>query len=99
MVTTAKPISELVLGIRDTAGAVVASGLARFYEPGTLVARTIYSDDVCTTAISQPLTLNAGGQYKYAYALEATRMIVKDSTTRPRFTMASSTSTGMMLFM
>jgi len=80
MATTSRPITELVIGIRDTAGAVVASGKARFYEPGTLVARDVFSDDVCTSAITQPLTLNAGGQYKYAYALEPVRMIVKDST-------------------
>jgi hypothetical protein len=80
MATTARPITELALGVRDTTGAVVPSGKARFYLPGTLTPTTIYSDDVCTAAITQPLTLNAGGQYISAYALEATRMIVKDST-------------------
>lgn len=80
MATTTRPISELAVGIRDTTGAVVASGKARFYLPGTLTPTAIYSDSVCTSAIVQPLTLNAGGQYISAYALEATRMIVKDST-------------------
>lgn len=80
MATTGRPVTELALGIRDTAGAVVASGKARFYNPGTLVAQSIFSDDALTTAITQPLTLNAGGQYKYAYALEAVRMRVHDST-------------------
>jgi hypothetical protein len=80
MATTARPITELAVGIRDTTGAVVASGKARFYLPGTTTPTNIYSDDVCTAAITQPLTLNAGGQYISAYALEATRMVVKDST-------------------
>jgi hypothetical protein len=78
--TTTRPITELTLGVRDITGAVVPSGKARFYLPGTLTATQIYSDELCTTAITQPLELNAGGQYKSAYALEATRMIVKDTT-------------------
>lgn len=79
MATTSRPITELAIGIRDTTGAVVASGKARFYEPGTLTPRSAFSDDVCTSAITPPLTLNAGGQGT-AYTLEPTRMIVKDST-------------------
>lgn len=79
MATTSRKVTELALGIRDTTGAVVASGKARFYQPGTLVAQTVYSDDVCTTPISPPLTLNAGGQGT-VYTLEPVRMIVKDST-------------------
>lgn len=79
MATTSRAISELTLGIRDTAGAVVASGKVRFYQPGTLTPRDVYSDDVCTLAITQPLTLNAGGQYPNCFALEPVRMIAKNS--------------------
>jgi|GEM_PF-4930808 len=79
MATTSRPISELVVGIRDTSGAVVASGKARFYQPGTLVAQSVFSDDACSSAITQPQTLNAAGQAT-VYTLEPVRMIVKDST-------------------
>ena len=78
MATTSTRISELAVGIRDTAGAVVASGKARFYNPGTLVEATVYSDAACTTPITQPQTLNAGGQAT-VYTLEPVRMIVKNS--------------------
>lgn len=79
MATTAKPIDFLVSGVRDTAGAVVASGKVRWYDPGTLVAAVVYSDAACTTPITAPLTLNAGGQGTI-YCLEPVRVIVKDST-------------------
>lgn len=79
MATTAKPIDFLVTGVRDTAGAVVASGKVRWYNPGTLVAAVAYSDAACTTPITAPLTLNAGGQGTI-YCLEPVRVIVKDST-------------------
>jgi hypothetical protein len=79
MATTSRPITELALGIRTTAGAVVASGKARAYNVGTLVAATVYSDAACTTPYAQPVTLNAGGQAT-VYTLEAIRLIVKDST-------------------
>src|SRR4051812_39627843 len=79
MATTAKPIDFLVAGVRDTTGAVVASGKVRWYNPGTLVAAVAYSDAACTTPITAPLTLNAGGQGTI-YCLEPVRVIVKDST-------------------
>lgn len=79
MATTAKPIDFLVSGVRDTTGAVVASGKVRWYNPGTLVAAVAYSDAACSSAITAPLTLNAGGQGTI-YCLEPVRVIVKDST-------------------
>ena len=80
MATTSRPIEVLKLtGVRDTSGNVVASGKVRFYNPGTLVAATVYSDAACTTAITPPLTLNAQGQGT-VYCLAPVRMIVKDST-------------------
>lgn len=79
MATTSRPIDILKVGIRDTTGAVVASGLTRFYQPGTLVSQTVYSDAACTTPYSQPVTSDAGGQAT-VYTLEPVRMISKDST-------------------
>lgn len=79
MATTSRPIELFALGMRDTTGAVLASGIARFYQPGTLVAQTVYSDSGCTVAYSQPITLSAAGQATI-YTLEAVRCIVKDST-------------------
>ncbi len=49
MATTARPISELAVGIRDTSGAVVASGKARFYINNTL---TIGDYDTLRTALN-----------------------------------------------
>lgn len=78
MATTSRPVTELALGIRDTAGAVVPSASVRFYNPGTLVAAVVYSDDVCTTPFTQPIVCNAGGQAT-VYTLEPVRMIAKNS--------------------
>jgi hypothetical protein len=79
MATTSRPISEFVVGLRTTAGAAVASGKVRFYQPGTLVSQTVYSDAACATPYAQPITLNAGGQANI-YTLEAVRCIAKEST-------------------
>ncbi len=78
MATTSTRIQYLANGVRDTAGAVVASAVARFYNPGTTVQQTVYSDAACSTAMSQPVTCNAAGQAT-VYCLEAVRMIVKSS--------------------
>ncbi len=52
-------------GARDSAGNAVASGTAWFYQPGTTTTQVpIYSDALETTAISQPVTLDAGGRAK-----------------------------------
>jgi hypothetical protein len=79
MATTAKPIDFLVTGMRDSSGNAVASGKVRWYNPGTLVAAVAYSDAACTTPITAPLTLDAGGRGTI-YCLEPVRVIVKDST-------------------
>ena len=80
MATTLKPISELAVGIRTSAGAAAASGKARFYAPGTLSATVlVYTDDSASTSATMPVTLDAGGRATI-YALEPVRMIVKDST-------------------
>lgn len=79
MATTAKPIDFLVSGVRTSAGVAVASGKVRWYNPGTLVAATAYSDPACASPASAPLVLNAAGQATL-YCLEPVRVIVKDST-------------------
>ena len=79
MATTGTVIQALLDGIRTSAGAAVASGKARFYQPGTLVAQTVYSDDACTAAITAPLTLDAGGR-GVVYTKNPIRLVVKEST-------------------
>lgn len=65
--------------MKDSSGNVLASGTAQFYSPGTLVAQTVYQDAACSSAYTQPITLNAQGQ-KTIYCLEPVRMIVKDAS-------------------
>lgn len=80
MATTGAVINLLVSGVVNTStGAALASGRARFYQPGTLTAQNVYSDDACTTAITQPYTLGAGGEAKL-FMLDPVRIIVKDSS-------------------
>lgn len=80
MATTGRPVEVLKLvGIKDSSGTALASGRCRFYQPGTLIAETVYSDAALSSAISQPLVLNAHGQGT-VYTKEPCRMVVKDST-------------------
>lgn len=79
MATTGRPWEILVTGIKDSSGVAVASGKVRWYNPGTLVAATAYSDAALTSAITAPLVLNAQGQGAL-YFLEPVRVIVKDTT-------------------
>ena len=79
MATTGTLIAELVNGLRDSAGAVVASGVCRFYQPGTLTPATVYSDSACSSAVTQPLVLDAGGR-GVVYFLNPARMIAKEAT-------------------
>lgn len=80
MATTGQLIAWLAgSGARDSSGAVVASGKARFYSPGTTTAITAYSDSAGSSTITQPLTLDSGGRGT-AYVRVACRVVVKDST-------------------
>lgn len=80
MATTGRVIEPLATsGARTSAGAAVASGLVRFYQPGTSTAANVYTDDACTAAASQPVTLDAGGRAKL-FLLDPVRMVIKDST-------------------
>lgn len=79
MATTSRPLELLVFGVRDSTGAIVSSGKVRWYNPGTLVAATAYTDAACTTPATAPLTLTAGGTGTL-YLLEPVRVVIKDST-------------------
>lgn len=76
---TAQLIDVLASGLRTSAGAAVASGKVRFYAPGTLTPISVYSDEAGSSAISQPLTLTAGGT-GIAYTTVPCRVLAKDST-------------------
>lgn len=81
MATTGQPIHELISGAVTSAGVAVASGNARFYNTGGLVAATVYSDAACTTAYTQPIVLDAGGRKvgPQIWAKTVVRMILKDA--------------------
>lgn len=78
MASTVSLIQMLAAGCVDSTGTPIASGKARFYQPGTLTPVTAYSDAAGTTAITPPLTLTAGGT-GVAYTQAPTRLILKDS--------------------
>ncbi len=71
-------IEELATGSRKSDGTANASGKVYAYQVGTLVAAVIYSDDAASIAITQPLTLNAGGQ-GIAYTTAPIRLLIQDS--------------------
>jgi hypothetical protein len=56
------------------------SGTVRFYQPGTLTPVTVYSNDAATTAITQPVQLDAAGKSTVPVYLTApARMIVQSA--------------------
>jgi len=79
MATTGKLVEWLSAGVVTTAGVAVASGVVRFYQPGTLTPQTVYSDAAAASPITQPVVLSAGG-VATVYAVQPVRMIVKDAT-------------------
>jgi len=77
---TVSLIQMLAAGVvTPTTGVVLASGVCRFYQPGTLTPQTVYSDNAGATPISPPLILTAGGT-GIAYTLNPIRCIIKDAT-------------------
>lgn len=57
-----------------------ASGSVRFYQPTTLIPVVVYSNDAATTAITQPIALDANGRSATPiYVTKMVRMIVYDS--------------------
>lgn len=79
MAATISLIQMLAAGVVDSAGLPIASGRARFYQPGTLTPVTVYADSAAAGAVTPPLILTAGGT-GIAYTQQPTRMIVKDAT-------------------
>jgi hypothetical protein len=75
---TGKLLQALRSGLVTSAGVVVASGKVRFYDPGTLTPKAVYSDSAVSTTITQPLTLTAGGTGT-VYVTGPVRMIAKDA--------------------
>jgi len=71
-------IHWLAAGVTTSAGVAVASGKVRFYDPGTLNPHSVYSDSTVTSAITQPITLSAGGTAT-VYTKAAIRMIINDA--------------------
>lgn len=78
MATTLALVQSIKNGIRDSTGAVVASAVIRCYDVGTLSAQTVYQDKDGSSAHTQPITANAGGQATI-YLKNACRIIAKDS--------------------
>lgn len=67
-------------GARTSAGAAVASGKAYFYQPGTTATQVpVYSDADGLIAITQPVTLDAGGRAA-VYADAPYYIAIQDST-------------------
>lgn len=59
-------------------GSAAASGTIQFYQPGTLVPVTVYSDDALTQVQSQPITLDANGKSPLpVYTASPLRAIIK----------------------
>lgn len=78
MAQQARLIEMLAAGILDSTGTAVASGYARFYQPGTTTPITVYSDETATASLSQPVQLDAGGRAE-VYTLVPCRLIAKKS--------------------
>jgi len=67
-------------GARKSDGTAVASGRAYFYQPDTTATQvSIYSDDDGLVALSQPVTLDAGGR-AVVYAKVPCRVEIQDSS-------------------
>lgn len=66
-------------GARDAAGAVVASGSAWFYEPGSgTTTQDVYADADGTEILTQPVTLDAAGRAT-VYTIEPVRVLIQDA--------------------
>lgn len=67
-------------GARTSAGAAVASGRAYFYQPGTTATQVpVYSDADGLVAVTQPVSLDAGGRAE-VYTDSPHRIEIQDST-------------------
>lgn len=81
MSTTRQLIPMAQNGFRDSTGAPIASGLLRAYQPATTTPIVVYdAAESGGGAVSQPVTLDAGGRYPGLAAGVACRIVVKDPT-------------------
>jgi hypothetical protein len=63
----------------DRNGAFAPGALARFYEPGTLTPRTVYTDSALTTAHAIPLVADASGVFAPVYTSGLVKAVVTDA--------------------
>lgn len=70
-------------------GSPAASGTLNFYQVGTLIAASIYSDDALSAAITQPIVLDANGKSPLPlYSATPLRAIVKSQAGATLFDVA-----------
>lgn len=69
--------SVLLAGLRDTSGDSLAGGTVYFYAPGTVIAKSVYTDDDLTNAVNS-VELDANGQAEI-YGRGLYDVVVKDA--------------------
>jgi hypothetical protein len=69
--------SVLLTGLRDTSGVSLSGGTVYFYAPGTVIAKSVYTDDDLTNAVNS-VELDANGQAEI-YGRGLYDVVVKDA--------------------
>lgn len=69
--------SVLLSGLRDTSGGSLSGGTVYFYSPGTVIAKSVYTDDDLTNAVNS-VELDANGQAEI-YGRGLYDVVVKDA--------------------
>ena len=69
--------SVLLSGLRDTSGVSLSGGTVYFYAPGTVIAKSVYTDDDLTNAVNS-VELDANGQAEI-YGRGLYDVVVKDA--------------------
>ena len=69
--------SVLLSGLRDTSGVSLSGGTVYFYAPGTVIAKSVYTDDDLTNAVNS-VELDANGQAE-VYGRGLYDVVVKDA--------------------
>ena len=69
--------SALLAGLRDTSGESLSGGVVYFYTPGTVVAKSVYTDADLTTAVDS-VELDSNGQAEI-YGRGLYDVVVKDA--------------------
>ena len=63
----------------DRNGSYAPGALARFYEPGTLTARTVYANAALSTAHPTPLVADASGVFPPVYTSGSIKAVITDA--------------------